>query len=290
MSSLHETCQSGLWKRLALVGLAGQALSCSPSDFDALTDETRDPAECAEAECWDSGSVELDAGQDDDPHADVASDELDSATEPADGEWPDTTTIEAPVEEPADAETGQARDASPTDASPDASPRPPDSGPGSQMCNGAPPPCRANELERQMEACGNCGRGVRTRTRSCAADGCSWGAWGAWSACSNQVTECDPSAPAQTQTVSCTTCGTRTQSRSCSRDTCTWGPWSDTSACSWCEECSEVVYCDTPASIADRGTWCRQKACTRQQALGDCMEDIQSACGATTQPFYMQYL
>src|SRR5688572_10009474 len=143
MSSLHENRQSGLWRRLAFVGLAGQALSCSPSDFDAMTDEMRDPAECVEAECLDGGSVELDAAQDDDPYADSASDELDSAAEPADVERPDAT-VEAQVEEPADAETSQARDASSTDASPDASPRPPDSGPGSQMCNGAPPPCRAS--------------------------------------------------------------------------------------------------------------------------------------------------
>jgi hypothetical protein len=270
-------------------------LSCAPSDFDALTDETRDPAECVEAECLDGDSVEVDAGQNE-LDADPAFDPLDSSVEAADVERPDTEGSDADVEAGVDA---AAMDAASADAAPDASTRDAasdasmparDSGPGSQGCNGVPPACRANELERQMEACGNCGRGVRTRTRSCTADGCSWGAWSAWSACSNQVTECDPTAPAQMQTVPCTTCGTRTQSRSCSRDTCTWGAWADTSACSWCEECSEVVYCDTPADIADRGTWCRQKACTRQQALSDCMEDVQSACGATTQPFYMQYL
>lgn len=54
-------------------------------------------------------------------------------------------------------------------------------------------------------------------------------------------------------------------------------------------KCSEVVYCDTPADIANRGTWCRQKACSREQALGDCNEDVSNVCGKKIEPFYMEY-
>lgn len=63
----------------------------------------------------------------------------------------------------------------------------------------------------------------------------------------------------------------------------------DGSACTSCEQCSGVVYCDTPANIADRGTWCRQTGCSREQALADCMEDVRAVCGATVQPFLMEY-
>ncbi len=276
MQSLHNTRPDRRWRRFVLVCLAGHALSCSPSDFDELPEETeRNPSECAESKCLDAGSAELEAGQEDDPDADPTPGEPDPATEDAD------------AEEPADD-----ADIDDEDASPDASTQTPDTGDPLQppVCDADAPACQANEVDRQMEACGNCGSGVRSRTRTCAADGCSWGAWSAWSACADQNTACDPNGPAQTQTVACTTCGTKTQSRSCSRDTCTWGPWTDISACTWCQECSQVVYCDTPANIADRGTWCRQKACSREQALGDCMDDVKAVCGATVQPFLMEYL
>jgi hypothetical protein len=260
--------------------LSAHALGCAPSDFDALTDQTRDPAECSDSDCEDGAADELDASQEDELDADAASEEMDGEVQDA----PDAHGGGDAMMAPADAGSSESNDASGDDAASHV----PDS--GARPCNGNPSVCKANEVERQMEACGNCNRGTRTRTRTCAADGCSWGAFGAWSACSNATTECDPGAPAQTQTVACTTCGSRTQTRTCSRDTCTWGAWSDSSACSWCEECSEVVYCDTPADIADRGTWCRQKACSREQALADCLEDIVPACGTTIQPFFMQYL
>jgi hypothetical protein len=50
------------------------------------------------------------------------------------------------------------------------------------------------------------------------------------------------------------------------------------------------VYCDTPDDVAtNRGTWCQQKACSREQALADCNEDVSDACGTKIAPFYMQY-
>lgn len=276
--------------RLLLLCLAGQVLACAPSDFDALTEQARDPAECLDEDCFDSGEsgeLLMDAGVEDDAaqaEGDPPPEDLDAATLDAALEPLDAAGEDASIKLPADAGVelkDAARDSSMQVL--DAATRPP-------VCDGAMTACRASEVERQMEACGNCSLGVRTRTRTCATDGCSWGAWGAWGACSNPVTECDPNGAAQTQTVACTTCGSRTQSRSCSRDTCKWGAWTNTSACSWCEECSQVVYCDTPADIANRGTWCRQKACSREQALADCMEDVENTCGATTQPFYMEYL
>ena len=58
-----------------------------------------------------------------------------------------------------------------------------------------------------------------------------------------------------------------------------------------CEECAEVVYCNTPADVAEnRGTWCRQRACSREEALADCVNNIVPLCGgATAEPFFMEF-
>jgi hypothetical protein len=58
-----------------------------------------------------------------------------------------------------------------------------------------------------------------------------------------------------------------------------------------CEVCSEVLYCDTPASVAEnRGTWCRQTDCTREEALADCLDDLVSVCGGVTaEQFYIEF-
>jgi hypothetical protein len=109
--------------------------------------------------------------------------------------------------------------------------------------------------------------------------------------CDAPAPECDPAAPAETRTVDCPTCGSRMQSRSCSADTCTWGEWMNTTACTWCDECAEIVYCDTPDAVApNRGTWCRQLACSPEQALAECEESIPGTCGTKIEPFLMQYL
>jgi hypothetical protein len=110
--------------------------------------------------------------------------------------------------------------------------------------------------------------------------------------CETPPRECEPGSPDETRVVDCPTCGSRSQARSCSADTCTWGEWRDTSDCTpWCDECVEIVYCDTPDSVAaNRGTWCRQLACTPGQALGSCEERIPDTCGTKIEPFLMEYL
>jgi hypothetical protein len=52
------------------------------------------------------------------------------------------------------------------------------------------------------------------------------------------------------------------------------------------ENCAEVVYCDAPAQ--ERGTWCRQTGCTREQAERDCEQDIAAVCGEVTEPLYFE--
>jgi hypothetical protein len=58
-----------------------------------------------------------------------------------------------------------------------------------------------------------------------------------------------------------------------------------------CQHCAHVVYCDTPASVAaNRGTWCKQDACSREEALADCVNNIVPLCGAVTmEPFHMEF-
>ena len=253
--------------RVLCVGLAlasGQALGCLPGDFDELARTTEgarpcDPLSCADAS--EGGASLPDASLCDPVNC------LDSGGRALDSSVADDAGGEAP--------DAPARDAGTT------TPVPP--------CGGGGLVCQGGAQEENSESCGDCGSGVRKQTRTCAADGCSWSAWSAFGACTGEHTECDPDGPAQTQEVACPTCGSKTQSRSCSASTCTWGAWSDTSACTWCEECSKIMYCDTPADIANRGTWCRQEACSREQALADCKEDVKNICGAMTQPFFMEY-
>jgi hypothetical protein len=233
----------------------GQVVGCLPSQFNDLTQQADPATPCTSPDCLDASQAEPPA---------------------LDGSLVDASL--------GDSSLGRA------DASADSGALVHDAEPPmTPPCEGDAVVCQASQPDQQMESCGSCGSGVRLRTRSCAADGCSWGAWSEWSECTGQQAECDPGGPAEQRSVGCTTCGSKTQSRTCSAETCSWGAWTDTSACSWCEQCAEVVYCDTPANIASRGTWCRQKACSREQALADCKEDVEGTCGSMIQPFYMEY-
>jgi hypothetical protein len=249
-----------------LVGLgllSSQALGCLPSDFHELSQSRENAAAfCDASSCFDAAQAAP-------PVLDASPCKVQRCA--------DASLVDASIA-PEDAGAEPMADAQ----TPEPPPPPP-------PCGGNATVCEANQTDMEQEACGACGSGTRTRTRTCAADGCSFGEWSAFGDCSGEHTECDPNGAAQTQTVSCPTCGSKTQKRTCSPTTCKWGAWSDSSACSWCDECSEVVYCDTPANIADRGTWCRQKACSREQALADCKEDVQNVCGGFTQPFLMEY-
>jgi hypothetical protein len=156
-------------------------------------------------------------------------------------------------------------------------------------CDAAALVCVAAEQDQEVEACGHCEKGVRTRTRPCTA-GC-WGAWSAWSECAYAAEVCDPAETAETRSVDCPTCGSKQQRRTCMAASCTWSAWEDTSRCTWCEQCSRIVFCDTPDEhAANRGTWCVQEGCSREQADDDCEEDVLDRCGAFVEPFFMEYM
>lgn len=109
-------------------------------------------------------------------------------------------------------------DAGPRDAGP-----PRDGG----SCTGG---CTPGETETETETCGECGEGMRTRTRTCG-DDCTWGAFGAWSECATDA-ECSPG-QTDSESRSCRgACGgTEVRRRSCDASTCRWGRWGSFGGC-----------------------------------------------------------
>jgi hypothetical protein len=98
-----------------------------------------------------------------------------------------------------------------------------DSGP--ETCGGEPfPQCVPNMIDMDMESCGECGLGTRTRQRGCTMN-CRWASWSEWSACEQPAEVCKPGMT-EMNMESCGNCdvGMRKTSRTCTR-TCGWSDW-----------------------------------------------------------------
>jgi hypothetical protein len=161
----------------------------------------------------------------------------------------------------------------------------------------APGPCASPTREcspgqtssTQVDCQGSCGPGKATQALRCGSD-CAWTNSGPPGPCDSKG-QCVPGAHQQ-RTVSCSCPGdTKTQQETCTNG-CTWdAKWVDldTSRCS-VACCGEVVYCDTPASVApNRGTWCRKttSACSDAEAWADC-DALLASIGCTLhQPTYL---
>jgi len=125
------------------------------------------------------------------------------------------------------------------------------------------------DFDVENDDCGECGAGVRSRTRPCDLETCEWGDWGEWGVCA-----CAPEA--QTDDDSCGNCdlGTRSRSRTCSTDTCTWSAWSGWTTCSGGGVCSagarrENASCDL----------CAEEVCSsRCRWEGECVLAAGSEC------------
>jgi hypothetical protein len=144
-------------------------------------------------------------------------------------------------------------------------------------CEGETGECMPGEIDEEMESCGGCGDGTRTRTRSCGA-GCSWGAWGAWGACSSGSGsgECTPGMT-DTETRGCGNCGTETRTRNCT-DTCTWGSWS-----SW--SCSGEGACapgETRDCSGTSASGCVHEVCTSSCTWSGCQLKPGNGCNHTS--------
>jgi hypothetical protein len=153
-------------------------------------------------------------------------------------------------------------------------------------CDNPARECSAGEVDMDRVACGTCGTGTVMTLRTCS-NACAWSEPVPMGACADPA-ECTPNATGS-QMVACPGCGAKTQTHVCSPTTCTFEPWVDASECSWCADCGELVFCDTPDSVApDRGTWCRpQNGCSNQQAWGRCMElRVDKGC-ELHEPYYI---
>lgn len=118
--------------------------------------------------------------------------------------------------------------------------------------------CAAGATQDEMESCGSCGTGSRTRTRTCDAT-CGWGAYGAWGACEGGGSSvCTPGAT-DTQTEACGNCGSgsRSRSRTCDAATCDWGAYGAWSACSGATGCAPGATRACP-----NGDSCGQQVCS----------------------------
>lgn len=100
--------------------------------------------------------------------------------------------------------------------------------------------CTPGETAMETSACGECGEGTQTRTRTCemGTEFGVWGAWSDWGACTTSAT-CSPG-QTDTQMDACGNCGsgTRTRSRGCDGATCTWGAFGEWSSCMGQSGCS----------------------------------------------------
>lgn len=122
------------------------------------------------------------------------------------------------------------------------------------------PQCLPNAIEPGVEACGECGIGMRTRQRGCTID-CRWGSWSEWSDCQEPAGACTPGAPDE-KMEPCGECnlGTRKTTRSCT-SSCGWSDWTP-------ESCTEPESSCHPGEImklADLscGTMCGHASQTR---------------------------
>jgi hypothetical protein len=127
--------------------------------------------------------------------------------------------------------------------------------------------CTRGMLDTETGACGACGNGTRTRTRTCS-DTCGWGAWSEWSACSGgERNECAPG-ETRTETGVCGNCdlGRRTRTISCDVAAgCVWSAPGAWSACSGGGACAPGE--TTACSPADT---CGHRVCSGACTWGAC--------------------
>lgn len=213
--------------------------ACAPSDFDA---QDHAPIEACDADAeLDGGTCPMEAGPELEAATDTPVVDSDVQASESGGEAPagdaDLTVLEPSSDAEPCLDCAPQPEAGPGFSDGSVEPEPEPSADGGEdasltVCDGGPAACVPKELMMELRNCGGCGSGVQTRTRSCAADGCSFGGWGAWSACAGNTNVC---APGQlgSETQPCGKCnrGTKTRTRTCTTDSCSWGPWTAFGTC-----------------------------------------------------------
>lgn len=291
-------------------------------------DATVDVPDAAE-----SAAVELDAASE--PEAGVDASTRDSAV----AEPPQDATVPAvdagPPEQAAAGRAGGGAGAGGAGAS--------GSGAGASGSGGAggasgePAPCAAQdracsvgEEDSEARACGHCEAGTQARTRSCAADSCTWGSWSDWSVCEDEGAcaagdtrmsttaccgsgtqawietcsdECAWGAPKASgtctgTTVSCTPGATQSGTENCTTCGSRQRKRTCTASCTWgawtpttrCTFCEQCSVVKFCNEAGSRNIVCEQQACSREQAYDDCKVDIVDVCGYAGGPFDIDYL
>lgn len=131
--------------------------------------------------------------------------------------------------------------------------------------------CVAGMVDSEDQACGTCGTGTQTRSRTCDATTCQWGTYTSWSACvGGGAGTCMPG-QTDTDTQPCGRCnsGHHTRTRSCDSTTCDWGSWGAFGACtgeSGCVPGDTRTGCDMNSTGA--ATSCGVNVCTSSCTWG----------------------
>ncbi len=136
--------------------------------------------------------------------------------------------------------------------------------------------CVAGTMETSMQACGTCGTGTQSRTRTCSATSCEWDAWGAWGTCMGGGSGACTPGQMETGMQACGNCGTGTQTRTRSCDVaagCAWGAWSAYGACSGGGACAPGA---TRACAS--GDRCGVERCSGSCTWGGCVPMVSGGC------------
>lgn len=119
--------------------------------------------------------------------------------------------------------------------------------------------CAPGDTDRETRACGNCSTGSQSRTRSCDAGTCSWGAWSAWSTCVGGGT----CAPGDTRTgcdVSSTGAATGCGVEVCT-SSCTWGGCQLAPGASCMSDGGTNFQCCAPSGGGSGWQFCNASTC-----------------------------
>ena len=207
---------------------------------------TDDPVDAAGSES--DAALDSDAPSDPPDTSLMGSDAPDSELE---GSVPDVALVDAVA---TDGSPGGEADVSRGDADGSAS-----------SCEAGASICVAGQTASEMQACGPCGRGVQTRSRTCVAGGCGWGPWTAWGTCSVVSVECMPG-QVGSETQACGPCdtGTQARTRTCTAS-CTWGAWGSFGTCG--NITAQCLPDHWRCCGAGRWEWCYFNSC---KWTGDC--------------------
>jgi hypothetical protein len=130
--------------------------------------------------------------------------------------------------------------------------------------------CVEGQVATEMQMCGPCGLGVRTRKRTCLAGGCGWGEWIESMPCSVTTAECMPG-QTDTRSQACGPCntGSQTIARRCT-SACAWGAWDPPGECG--NVTAECLPNHWKCCGAGKWEWCYTNTCKWTGGCAPCSD------------------